>query len=68
MLPTSPGDKQVRLSKEKAIADIFDAYQSLCHPFIEKVQQATLKRSHYHQGEKLAEYQQQVYCRDFLSI
>ncbi|NEP14823.1 MAG: FAD-dependent monooxygenase [Symploca sp. SIO2C1] len=60
--------KKNQLSDEKAIADIFDTYQSLRRPLMEKVQQATLNRSYYNQGEKLAEYQQQVYCRDFQQL
>jgi len=57
-----------QLSNEKAIADIFDTYQSLRRPLMEKVQQATLNRTPYNQKEKLSEYQQQIYCRDFQQL
>jgi len=53
------------LSQEDAIADIFHTYESLRRPLMEKVQQATLDRTSYYQGEQLTTYQQQVYNRDF---
>jgi len=56
------------LSEEEAIADIFHTYESLRRPLMEKVQQATLDRTSYHQGEQLTAYQQQVYCRDFQQL
>ena len=57
--------KNNQLFNEEAIADIFNTYESLRRPLMEKIQQATLNRTPYSQQKKLTEYQQQVYCRDF---
>ncbi|NET61778.1 MAG: FAD-dependent monooxygenase [Symploca sp. SIO2E6] len=57
-----------QLANEEAIADIFQTYQSVRRPIMAKVQQATLNRTFYNQGNPLAAYKQQIYCRDFQEL